>query len=52
MPILANSIISTTQLLAFQVELRMNLKGSNAVDAAISVAISLTVVEPSMNGIY
>ncbi|MFX1480274.1 MAG: gamma-glutamyltransferase family protein [Promethearchaeota archaeon] len=51
MPILANNIVSTSQPLASQAGLRMILKGGNAVDAAISAAISLAVVEPTMNGI-
>ena len=51
MPILANNVVSTSQPLASQAGLSMILKGGNAVDAAISAAISLTVVEPTMNGI-
>ena len=51
MPILANNIVSTSQPLASQAGLQTLLKGGNAVDAAITAAITLTVVEPTMNGI-
>lgn len=51
MPVLAGNVVSTTQPLAAQAGLRMMLAGGNAVDAAIATAITLTVVEPVMNGI-
>ena len=51
MPILANNVVSTSQPLAAQAGLRMLLKGGNAVDAILATAITLTVVEPTMNGI-
>src|SRR6187431_16205 len=51
MPVLASNVVATTQPLAAQAGLRMLLKGGNAVDAALATAITLTVVEPTMNGI-
>jgi len=51
MPVLAANVVSTTQPLAAQAGVRMMLAGGNAVDAAIATAITLTVVEPVMNGI-
>jgi len=51
MPVLARNAVSTSQPLAAQAGLRMLLKGGNAVDAALATAITLTVVEPTSNGI-
>jgi gamma-glutamyltranspeptidase / glutathione hydrolase len=51
MPVLARNIVATSQPLAAQAGLRMLLKGGNAVDAALATAISLTVLEPTSNGI-
>ncbi len=51
MPVMAQNIVATSQPLAAQAGLRMLLKGGNAVDAALASAITLTVVEPTSNGI-
>jgi gamma-glutamyltranspeptidase / glutathione hydrolase len=51
MPVMAKNIVATSQPLAAQGGLQMLYKGGNAVDAALAVAICLTVVEPTSNGI-
>ena len=51
MPIFAENMVATSQPLAAQAGLRMLHDGGNAVDAALATAITLTVVEPVMNGI-
>ncbi|MEE3233196.1 MAG: gamma-glutamyltransferase family protein [Candidatus Latescibacterota bacterium] len=50
-PILADNVVATSQPLAAQAGLQMLKDGGNAVDAALAAAITLTVVEPAMNGI-
>jgi gamma-glutamyltranspeptidase/glutathione hydrolase len=51
MPLLAANVVSTSQPLASAAGLQMFARGGNAVDAALATAITLTVVEPCMNGI-
>src|SRR4029078_9016177 len=51
MPILARNVVAPSQPLAAEAGLRMLLKGGSAVDAVLATAISLTVLEPTSNGI-
>jgi gamma-glutamyltranspeptidase / glutathione hydrolase len=50
MPIFARNVVATSQPLAAQAGLQMLARGGNAVDAALAAAITLTVVEPTSNG--
>jgi gamma-glutamyltranspeptidase/glutathione hydrolase len=51
MPVLARNVVATSQPLAAQAGLSMLMKGGNAVDAILATAITLTVVEPTGNGL-
>jgi len=51
MPVFARNVVATSQPLAAQAGLRMLIRGGNAVDAALAAAITLTVVEPTSNGV-
>jgi gamma-glutamyltranspeptidase/glutathione hydrolase len=51
MPVLARNVVAASQPLAAQAGLQMLFKGGNAVDAVLAMAITLTVVEPTGNGI-
>jgi len=51
MPVLARNCVATSQPLAAQAGLSMLHKGGSAVDAILATAISLTVLEPTSNGI-
>ncbi|MFO7758902.1 MAG: gamma-glutamyltransferase, partial [Roseovarius sp.] len=50
-PVLADNVVATSQPLATQAGLAMLAQGGNAVDAALAAAITLTVVEPTGNGL-
>jgi len=51
MPVFAPNVVATSQPLAAQAGLQMISRGGNALDAALAAAITLTVVEPTSNGI-
>ena len=51
MPVLADCMVATSQPLAVQAGVDCLRRGGNAVDAAITTAITLTVVEPTSNGL-
>ena len=50
-PVLADNVVATSQPLAAQAGLSMLAAGGNAVDAALAAAITLTLVEPTGNGL-
>ena len=50
-PVFARNVVATSQPLAAQAGLEALRRGGNAVDAALTAAITLTVVEPCSNGI-
>ncbi len=51
MPVIARNMVASSQPLAVQAGLRVLQEGGNAIDAALTTAITLTVVEPTSNGI-
>lgn len=50
-PVFARNVVATSQPLAAAAGIAALRDGGNAVDAAVTAAITLTVVEPCMNGI-
>ncbi len=50
-PVFARHVVATSNPLAAQAGLQAMAEGGNAADAAIATAITLTIVEPAMNGI-
>jgi len=50
-PVLGRNVVTTSQPLAAQAGLSMLARGGNAVDAALAAAMTLTVVEPTGNGL-
>ena len=50
-PVSADNLVATSQPLATQAGLAALSRGGNAVDAALTAAMTLTVVEPNNNGV-
>jgi gamma-glutamyltranspeptidase / glutathione hydrolase len=50
-PVLARQAVATSNPLAAQAGLALLERGGNAIDAAVAVAATLAVVEPTMNGV-
>lgn len=50
-PVCADNVVASSQPLAVQAGLDALRRGGNAIDAALATAITLTVVEPTGNGI-
>jgi len=51
LPVFARNIVATSHPLAAQAGLRMLAAGGNAVDAAITTAACMTILEPCSNGL-
>lgn len=49
--VVGRNMVATSQPLATQAGLQAFAQGGNAIDAVLSAAITLTVVEPTMNGL-
>ncbi|MEJ2088214.1 MAG: gamma-glutamyltransferase, partial [Gammaproteobacteria bacterium] len=50
-PVCADNVVASSQPLAVQAGLDAMRRGGNAVDGALTTAITLTVVEPNNNGL-